>query len=436
MIKIIIFILLTVSLTLGQSFDAVSLGLAGNYSAMSRGVNAIPWNPANLCLPRGNTFELIIFSFNTGIMNSSFSLNEYNRYFTAEGHNDYWTKKDKEEILELVSDGINLNLGFGSNFLGCAYNNFGFAAQVIGQSDVQFTENKKLIEIALHGENIDTDYEYYDPSLLKAGAYSAIKLSFGYGYPLKIKKYLPNFSKLAVGLNLNYYMGAAVAQTLESEALIRRTKIDDDNDVLEYNARFKLRTSIPESGFLAGNGFGLDLGATAKYDKNWQFSLSFTNLFASIKWSDNTEKTVLIERDSTKLSDLFDDKKEDTSVSEDTTYSIGSFSTSLPVDMRLSVSYNMRKDLTLIAEWEQGLNEQFGNSLTPRIGVGAEYFIWNWLPFRIGIAAGGKEGFLFGLGFGLHFSNFALDYSYAMSDGLWPTYATGIFSALSMKIMF
>lgn len=142
---------------------------------------------------------------------------------------------------------------------------------------------------------------------------------------------------------------------------------------------------------------------------------------------------VIIESDST---NVYEDSDEDHSVSVDTTYSAGSFKTNLPAKMSMGAAFQMFDNLTLTAEWQQGLNEEFGNSTTPRVGVGAEYFPLKWLPLRTGMAVGGRVGFLYGMGIGLNFSHFRFDYSYAMNKAMWPSSSNGLFTALSMKLLF
>ena len=58
-----------VSTASAQNFDAASLGMAGNYSAISRGVASMAWNPANLALKRGNMLEINLFSVNAQFYN-------------------------------------------------------------------------------------------------------------------------------------------------------------------------------------------------------------------------------------------------------------------------------------------------------------------------------------------------------------------------------
>ena len=95
----------------GQGFDGASLGMGRAYGAMATGIDAIAWNPANLVLPRDNFMELNLFAINLNMANSSFNIDNYNRYFTKEGHKGWWSDSDKEAILDLIDeDGLNASI--------------------------------------------------------------------------------------------------------------------------------------------------------------------------------------------------------------------------------------------------------------------------------------------------------------------------------------
>lgn len=431
---IIIFLVTTLQ---SQHFDAVSLGMGGNYSALSKGVTALSWNPANLCKTRGNSFELNFFSLNIAAFNNSISLTEYNRYFTQEGHNGKWSESDKKNILDILSDdGIKAYLNATTNILGFAYNNFAFSVQGVLQGSMGLGKNKKLFEIALDGENLTNDYVFNDSKIVALDIFSALKFALGYAYPIEIKEYIPSVNKIYLGLNLNYYMGAAVAQSRTTDAVIKRYLNNEDKEVLEYRLNIAGRTSSVEGGFPAGNGFSIDFGAATVYEKKWLISWSFSDLFGSIHWHQNTEKHVFLKEDSLLTEDLFDANDEDTSVSMDTSFTTSSFNTGLPRRMRLGTAYLLQEDLSLTMDWHQGFDNRYGNSTTPQIGIGTEYYAQRWLPLRAGMSLGGGRGFLFGLGFGIHVPYFQFDYSYAVSNGLWPTYSNGYFTALGMKLNF
>ena len=441
--KLYILVLSLFSFTFSQPLDGVGLSLAGNYSAMSRGLNALAYNPANLSLFRGNTVEINLLTANAVLANSSFSLNSYNRYFTLEGNNDHWSDADKKNILDLIGDdGLGLNLDFNANVFGLAFNNFALAAQVVarGQSTI---DAKKLMKIGLFGETVDENYQFLQPSLADADAFSALKVSVGYAYPFQIKsilparvrRILPGLSTVALGAAINYYVGFAVAQSRSAEFMLRRNPAQGEGDESAvFDAYMSARTALSDEGAPVGKGQSFDFGLTAKYDKDWSISLSFQNIGGKINWTENTEMFYVHQYDSVSFADEQDDEEEDWAIDEDSTLAISSFSTPMPQMMRLGVSWRILPNWRVSADWQQGLNTAFGNSTTPKVGVATEYFVLSWLPLRSGMAIGGREGFQYGLGLGLNFSFFDLDFSYAMNKALWPTYSRGAFLALGMKI--
>ena len=419
-----------------QSYDAVSLSLAENYTALSRGIYALPWNPGNLCLSRGNSMELNILSVNAGAFNNALSINSYNRYFTFEGHGGRWSDADKNNIMDLFDNGLHLNINYSANVLGVAYNNFAFSIQSIVQGGAELLNNKQLFKTALFGDSLTRDYSIKDPKFAKASAYWANKISIGYAYPVNVRQFvdIPGVKTICAGISLNYFLGNAVVDIRNSSASVQRYRNESDDDILEYNLNFIGKTASVDNNFPAGNGFGIDLGFSAHYRKQWQFSWSFENLFGNIFWIQNVETHVIIEKDSLLADDLLDNNAEDTSVSEDESYPTGAFSTRLPVKMRMGASYQWTKELVLTMDWHQGFDHYFGNSSTPQVGIGSEYFALSWLPLRMGITVGGSHGFLFGIGFGLHASFFKFDYSYGMNKGMWPTYSKGLYHAFGFKV--
>jgi len=392
------------------------------------------WNPANLAMYRPNNFELNFVSFNAALSNSGFSVNDYNKYFTLSGHDGEWSKSDRKEILNKFSgDGLGLNMDVNTNILGFAAENFGFGIQLISNGAAHIKAGKPL-EIVLFGDTIDRDYAYSQSNIINADFYSAVKTTVSYSYLFNIDRYKYYISHLAVGINLNYYLGMAVAQSLKSSVNMKRIDtggLDSQEEMIRYETRVLARTDDPTNG-LPGKGFGMDLGLTGRFARSWYFSLSVSNLFASIKWSGNPQSVEYSRIDSTYF---FAESGTDTSYISENKIPGKSFRTSLPVVLRAGVSLRLLENLTLSADVHQGLNDAFGNSKIPRIGVGAEYKPISVIPLRAGFAVGGRDRFLFGLGSGLHFGFLEFDFSYAMSQALLPMYSNGIYTSFSLKVV-
>jgi hypothetical protein len=387
-------------------------------------------------MSRGNTIELNILSMNFQAFNNALSVNNYNTYFTEEGHKGSWSESDKNEILDLFNDGMRFNANYSANILGVAYNNFGFSVQSNMQGSVELLSNDELFRTALFGDSLTRDYSFEDSKLGKVSIYSATKISIGYAYPIKVRKFvdIPGIKIICAGINLNYYMGNGVVKSQNSSIAIQRYQNELDDEILEYEVNLVTKTAHSGGSFPAGNGLGIDLGFSTIFKKQWQFAWSFENLIGNIYWKQNTESHVLIERDSVLFDDLLDEDAEDTSFSRDTSYARGAFSTRLPTKMRIGASYKWNKELTLTMDWHQGFDTYFGNTSTPQIGVAGEYYALSWLPLRMGMSFGGSHGFLFGIGLGLHSSGFQFDYSYGMNRGMWPSYSRGLYHAFGFKV--
>ncbi len=433
--KIAIIILAALSALSAQGFDGASLGMGGNYLARSRGVDALAWNPANLALPRRGAVEVNLVSLNLGLFNSALSVDSYNRYFTFEGHNGQWSRSDRKDILDMFSgDGLRLNGDVKTNIFGLAIGNFGYALQVESSVAGNVKPGKPL-EMFLFGETVTTDYRINEQNVANVRGYSALKHGVGYGHLFKLGDNAFKVSNLTVGLALNFYQGLAVAQTQQSSISVERVQHDAvgmDEEVFRSELRVSGRTA-DASGGSAGSGFGLDIGATAHYNKNFLFSFALNNLFGNINWTGNTQQVTKVSVDS---SHAFSSNVADTSYSYEEETEGATFKTSLPVTMRLGAQWRFNKSLSLTADYHQGLNKAFGNSTVPQVGVGAEYYPWGWLPLRGGMTVGGKHGFLFAVGTGIHAGPLLFDFSYAMSKALLPAYSTGVFTSFNLKLRF
>ncbi|KAA3610036.1 MAG: hypothetical protein D8M58_07645 [Calditrichaeota bacterium] len=431
--NIIIILIVSFQLLSAQTFDGASLGMAGNYSAHSRGINAIAWNPANLSMYRASNFELNLVAINAAL-SSGLSISDYNTYFTDAGHNGRWSKNDRHEIIDLFSGkGLGLEMDLNTNLLGFVSGNFGFGIQFISSGNANIKAGKPL-EIFLFGETFERDYSFSEKDVLDASFYSAIKNSIAYSYMIKLDRRKYTFSHLSFGVNLNYYLGLAVAQSQQSSVNMQRIDtggLESREEMFRYQTDVEARTSDPTNG-LAGKGFGLDFGISTRFARAWHVSLSFSNLFAKINWDGNPQTVNYSRIDSTYW---FAESGQDTSYTTEVKTQGKSFSTPLPTIMRAGVRLRLLYNLTLTADWHQGLNNSFGNSTVPRIGAGAEYKPFKWLPLRSGMAVGGKDTFLFGIGSGLHFSFMELDFSYAMRKALLPIYSDGFYTAFSLKFL-
>lgn len=425
----LITIFLLISTLFGQGFDASSMAMGQAYGAVARGVDATYWNPANLALPRTNTVEINFLALNTDITNNSMSLSKYKRYFTEEGHKGTWSKQDIEDILNFIPEnGVTLHANLNTNILGFVIDKYGLTVQGIGQSSLRMP--KALFELPLTGnQGINKEFNFDD---LDGSAYSAIKTTFSAAYPVSWPRYFDTF---AVGANISYLMGIAGAEITKANGSF----LTSDEAYVSY-VDIEGNYTNPDStdAFINGSGFSVDLGAAGIINKTWTVSLSLKNIIGSMSWNNGVEKfayRAII--DSITLDDIGDSSIVDEKiVTEDTSYSVNGYSSSLPTVLHLGVAWQMRPNLLLSMDLEQAFSERYGYSKQGLLAIGAEYRPWNILPLRGGMSFGGRWGYALGLGFGLHAGFFQFDLGTSLHRIPWPTASYGIALATNFKFVF
>ncbi len=431
-IKIITLLSLLAAGSQAQMNDYLSISMAGNVSAISRGLDAQIYNPANLGCTVQNPLEINLFNGGVNLTNNAFSLYDYNRYFTLQGNPDtLWSESEKQSILNLI-DSKSLELtgraGMEIPFAAYTFGQLALSIGMFGQSAVAVT--KKPLDILLNGEEITPNYHLKELPLENAQSMAAVRMSASYGHSFDPAKwqvpYLSDLEYFNVGLSLHYYLGLAVVQARESVAEISRP--DLNTVYIRYNN--KIRSAMAE-GNKAGSGRSIDLGLSARYDERWYFSLMFKNLFGNIHWSGQPEMMYMSDSDTL----YFNDDRESTDhPAVDTTLSISAFDTPLPKSMTIGAAYRLLPNLTLTSDYRQGFDERFGNTTVPQIGVGVLYFPIDWVPVRGGISIGGPYKFVLGLGTGLNFSHLKFDISYGMTRAIWPGYSTGILLGANLRL--
>ena len=418
MIKKIVFLLISILFIVpsvfAQGFDGASLGMGRAYGAMATGIDAIAWNPANLVLPRDNFMELNLFSINLNMANSSFNIDNYNRYFTKEGHKGWWSDSDKEAILDLIDeDGLNAYGDVNSNALGLAIGNFAFAVQ--GTGNVFFTFPKLPIELFLDGNTAKDKILRFKN--VDGNGFGAVKVSFAASFPIQFKKY---FDLLGVGANVNYFRGFEYYELNEGKGYFNLSSS-------------KIRSEVIFEGKRAdgGSGFSIDIGSTGIIKKNWTVSLALQNVYSTFNWDDNPELFLSsVKIDSGDLGN----PEDFTTTEQDTIYSINSFTRTMPLVIHAAASYAWGKNWIFSADLEQACGNEMGYTDKTMFSTGAQFNPIGILPLRAGMTIGGKWGFLFGLGFGIRAGILQMDLSYSMHRAMWPTLSRGNSFAISTKI--
>ncbi len=377
-----------------------SVGMAGAYTQAARGVESVFWNPANLGFSRGTDRSLEFLSLGIAAYNNAFSLNQYNRY-----NGEFLTTDDKEAILQdIPPDGFSGSAEAGILGLGVSWGNLAFT--ISGQGNSRLLLPKDPIEVLFFGNQINDTLVITDSD---GEAYASADFGFSYG---KIT-WKHDEKAILCGLGVKYVRGLAYQEVVQSqgEMVTLQTGVTGQGDFAVRSAQ-------------GGNGYGLDLGITFKYNRKWSFGAFLANVASAIKWNRKTQEKGYVFRVDSLLAEDFD--VDSLVVDESYTRDISSFTTHVPMLLRLGIGcQGVRSLLTFDLEQGMGVSDQ------PRASVGGEYRISRLLALRAGLAVGGAEALEIAGGLGLKQGGYHLDIGMAMQKGLWPTRSKAIKLAIT-----
>jgi hypothetical protein len=391
------------------SSSARSVGMAGAYTSVARGVESAFWNPANLGLSSGPNRSWTIFSLSVRAYNNSFNLQQYNRY-----NGKFLTSEDKQTILNSIpSEGFNLSLDGDVLALGISDGRYAFTISGRGTSDLLLP--KDPLEVLFFGNEINDTILFSDSD---GEAFASIDVGLCHGRSIWQK----DDKELFCGLNVRYSRGLIYQKVTqaEGEILTLETGVNGDGNLLLQSAG-------------GGGGYGMDLGLTIEYKGNWRLGLSFINLINRIRWTKKTEERVYRVQIDSLLAEHFDE--DSLIIDESYTRAIGPFTTRVPTLLHMGLAYQAGKTL-LSVDIMRGFKDGMGMSRKLRASLGAEYSLAGWLDARGGIALGGGQGITLANGWGLKVGAYRLDLAVALQKGLWPTRSKGVSLAISNGFSF
>ncbi len=410
----------------GGESNPRAMAMGGAYNALAFGYEAPSYNPANLGLScNNNKFTINFFSIGVNVRNNSFSLKDYNDYM-----GEHLTDDDKNTILEKIPDkGMRIDALAEATALSISYNRFALNIHSIGASRANI--DKDPIELLFFGNAVKPEVTFED---ISGEGCAFVDISLSYGYPLSFESIRPflGYKELSVGGTFHYLRGLTYFDIISAEGNFTTT----DTSVISEGT-FIVQTAM------GGAGFALDLGAAMVLDNYLVFdddvvvSVSLKNLLSSISWNKDTENLQLdFAINDFNYDNLTDSLLSDSLIeSSDTTIAISSFSTNLPVVLRIGAAASFKK-IKWSFDWEQAITSGVSQSTTPRLSLGGEYKPAKFLPLRAGCSIGGGRDSMFSVGFGLHFSPFKFDLAFVNNGSILPGRSKGLIFAAAMGFWF
>ncbi len=359
---IFIGIFISTSQIFGQ-LTSRALGMGMAYTGMARGAHAPDWNPANLGMPNPPSFSFSLLSLGIGVMNNAFSINTYNEYAA----DAYWDKNEVDKLLSDIPDkGLRFAVLTDVRMVSFSVGQFAYTMGVKGGALGSL--DKTLFKIPLEGTKVGETYTFDN---MNANSLATGFWRLSYGMPIQVG-FADTF---AIGGSWHYDFGFGYAHVDSNHLAL---------DIRPYG--FDIDGQYAVTTALAGRGWGMDLGAIAKFQKNWTVSMGILNLFGSMKWNKKVEQRYgSVHGDSVGVLD-FTEEEEDEKVVEDTSWTQkkGAFRKSLPGELHLGFLYE-EGEYSLAMDYVQGFTDQGWVTKTPRFSFGTEWRKLRAFPLRMGV---------------------------------------------------
>ncbi len=381
------------------SSSPAAFGMAGNYTAMARGYEAVALNAANLAMP-GRPF----ISFGAAIVGGTVGmdpvgfkmLHDYGGLVVDSAVRSSWVD------LVRTSGRQRARVDGGITPLALSIGPVGFQTGVSMYTNMDMSPD--MFEAAMFGNaglnNGQAKPLNFTGTGLEMGVFGTGAVSFALPLPVSFTAGLLGPENLAIGITGKYITGSMI---------IAR----DGGSVFGTNSvnySFPVVMPSDSSDGMVGIGAGADLSAAWSASR-WKVGVQIENIFNTFKWD-----TTKLAMQST--SGFFD---ADTNYSTDTTVAYGQAPAALreriaaegfKPALNVGVAFKATDFLTVTADLHQQTGGDDAISIGPknRMGVGAELRILPFIPLRAGVASV-TDGWQAGAGFGIRLLGYELGLS-------------------------
>ncbi len=402
--------LFSVAAAQGIFYNAREMAFSGAYGAAAYRVDAVNWNPANLGLTLTSGVGIQLPGMGMRVLNSSFSLADYNRYNGA-----ILDQEDKAELLNRIPEqGLQIFANMGTPVFGISIARLAVSARVRGVSDI--TLSRDIFDLMLNGNELGRTYDF---STSSGGASVLADLSVSYGQAF----YVPYLNDFAVGLTVHWLQGFAAVEVVES-----RGTLTTGFEGIAGDGYIQLRSAN------GGSGMSFDLGLSGILKNNLVISMALLNIAGQMRW--DKEVQVLeygIQSDSLTVEALINEDADSLISDIQREYTGDPFSSVLPLQLNVGIAYPVA-DWLLSAQYIQIMQKGTGTNKVPYFAVGAEWRRLKFLPLRFGMGFGGVHKFSASLGFALRLGPLTSNFAFQTINQLLPNRGTGYGFAMDVSI--
>jgi len=403
-----------------------ALGMAGAYSSLARGYEAVYWNPALLAVAGRPGLSIGLPHVNVEVGSNAFGFSDIRKYA-----NSYLTTADKQTILDKMGNDSSLTiraLGGVAPF-GLSVGPFALAVGTSFEGDLAV--GKDAVQLALFG----------NASRTGAGQFFTARGSggFGWGATTAAASFALPFSlpvgRLSVGITGKYTIGHFLASAGDLG-----TKIGANPSFSAVTAGQAIYTNYGSNcgsftpmgtdacGGQAGKGVSADLGAALQMGGGITLSAVAVNALGSMTWDDSrlvyerTRRQVTQDASGSVTTVVTDSTRLTTAAAIDADPQARAMKDSLLAHASFAklvrVGFGLKSGmLTLGAAMQLRLQQGLDQQPSQLVAAGAEYRLLGILPLRVGASWDFGEATTLSAGTGIQFLGINIDASVANISG-------------------
>ena len=435
MIKFISTIILT-SIIIGQE-SSREIGLGGVMVTLSRGVEAVGVNPANLGFSNPS---ISLLNFNTSIYNNLLSLEVYNNINGAdlENPNSPLTKTELFDILN--GNSFDLFNQLNLNIPGINYSNNKYALSTRLRQITELKTGNGLFKTLLFGNEWETEI----PIEFEANLQTVIEYAISSWFKL---------DGFSIGYTLKYLQGVN---------LFKLYSLPDNKPLYTDSTGIDMSFYLGRELYPGGSGLGIDVGiATEESNSGFSIGLSIVNIFGYINWDKHNLNYSLFGKQLIENSDLSAFKTEVVGLEinnlnasdlmsgtielADSVFSDSTFTQNLetpilktdyPSILRFGLSKKFDDNYYLAYESRTGFQDNSVKPVDWVHSIGVEIIRWKIIPLRFGLSSGDKFNHKFSFGSGIHINPIKFDFGIAWIGSRKIYTANGLEFGMSFTLGF
>nr|MEE4269960.1 DUF5723 family protein [Candidatus Krumholzibacteria bacterium] len=406
-IAVLILILLLIGDQAHAQGTVRAWGMGGANTALSRGLGAVDYNPANLAFSEGTSVGLAAAALD--VKNNAISLDRYNEITGS--HLDHAAKTAL--MSDIPEDGFRLDADARASVLGVQTGNFAFSFNATGSGRGNL--DKDYFDLVLFGNQLGKTVDF---SNTWGEGYAVGSATVSYGQIVMDNE----LGRLSVGLNARYLQGIYEMHVEEAYGSL-------STSMTEISGEAYVSTLSSDGG----QGYGVDLGVGWQTPGGWTLGLALDNVFTRINWDGNVE----INEFRVTASDInILNEDLDASVADnDTTFAGLAYQTELPRKLRLGATRQVGA-MAVAVDYVQGFDDRGTTSKTPQFNAGFELWSAGNVQPRFGATTGGTIGSGVSAGLGLRLGPWNIDLAAVSRGGLNPNQTKGVGFAAGSTLIF